>query len=41
MHDDVRVIRVLAEAERRGPAPEARLLYEELKTEIPTQNLGA
>jgi ribosome-associated heat shock protein Hsp15 len=41
MHDDVRVIRILAEAERRGPAPEARLLYEELKSEAPTQNLGA
>lgn len=27
---DVRVIRVLALAARRGPAPEARLLYEEL-----------
>lgn len=26
----VRVVRVLAMAERRGPAPEARLLYEEL-----------
>ena len=28
--DTVRVVRVLALAERRGPAPEARLLYEEL-----------
>ena len=27
---DVRVIRVLALALRRGPAPEARLLYEEI-----------
>ncbi len=26
----VRVVRVVALAERRGPAPEARLLYEEL-----------
>ena len=26
----VRVVRVLALAERRGPAPEARLLYEEV-----------
>jgi ribosome-associated heat shock protein Hsp15 len=41
MHDDVRVIRVLAEAERRGPAPEARQLYEELISEALTQNLGA
>jgi ribosome-associated heat shock protein Hsp15 len=30
IHNDVKVIRVLAEAERRGPAPNARLLYEEL-----------
>ncbi len=28
--DDVRVIKVLAMGERRGPAPEARLLYEDL-----------
>ncbi len=30
LRSDVRVIRVLALAARRGPAPEARLLYEEL-----------
>ena len=30
LRGDVRVIRVLALASRRGPAPEARLLYEEL-----------
>jgi ribosome-associated heat shock protein Hsp15 len=30
IHDEVKVIRVLAEAERRGPAQTARLLYEEL-----------
>jgi ribosome-associated heat shock protein Hsp15 len=28
-----RVVRVLAEALRRGPAPEARLLYEEISPE--------
>ena len=28
--DDVRVIRILALGERRGPAPEARALYEDL-----------
>lgn len=28
--DDVRVIKVLAMGERRGPAPEARLLYDDL-----------
>ena len=41
IHNDVRIIRILAEAERRGPAPEARLLYEEIMTEAPAQNLGA
>ena len=30
LNEDVRVIEVLAEAERRGPAPEARKLYTEL-----------
>ena len=30
LRSDVRVIRVLALAARRGPASEARLLYEEL-----------
>ncbi len=29
-HNDVRVIRIVALAARRGPAAEARLLYEEL-----------
>ena len=27
----VRIVRILAVAERRGPAPEARLLYEEIE----------
>jgi len=30
IHDQVRVLRVVALATRRGPAPEARALYEEL-----------
>ncbi len=30
VHGSVRVVRVLALAERRGPAPEARMLYEEI-----------
>lgn len=30
LHGTVRVVRVLALARRRGPAPEARLLYEEI-----------
>ena len=29
----VRIVRILAVAERRGPAPEARLLYEEIEQE--------
>ncbi len=29
-HGTVRVIRVAALADRRGPAPEARMLYEEI-----------
>ncbi|MDE2444614.1 MAG: RNA-binding S4 domain-containing protein [Alphaproteobacteria bacterium] len=30
IHNQIRVVRVLGEAERRGPATEARLLYEDL-----------
>jgi ribosome-associated heat shock protein Hsp15 len=30
VHGAVRVVRVMALAARRGPAPEARLLYEEI-----------
>jgi ribosome-associated heat shock protein Hsp15 len=30
LHDQVRVLRVIALPQRRGPAPEARLCYEEL-----------
>jgi ribosome-associated heat shock protein Hsp15 len=30
LRDQIKVIKVLAEAEKRGPAPQARLLYEEL-----------
>jgi len=30
VHTSVRVVRVLALATRRGPAPEARLLYQEI-----------
>jgi ribosome-associated heat shock protein Hsp15 len=29
LHSSVRVVRILSLAARRGPAPEARLLYEE------------
>lgn len=33
VRNDVRVVRVAALATRRGPAPEARTLYEEIGTE--------
>lgn len=33
VRNDVRVVRVAALAIRRGPAPEARTLYEEIGTE--------
>ena len=35
-----RVVRVLALAERRGPAPEARLLYDDLADAIKTDDDG-
>jgi ribosome-associated heat shock protein Hsp15 len=45
IHDDVRIIKVLAEAERRGSAPQAKLLYEELPTDktraLENEKLGA
>ena len=31
LHHDVRVVRVMGLAQRRGPAVEARLLYEEVR----------
>ena len=34
---DIRVIRILAVGERRGPAPEARALYEDLDPPQPRQ----
>jgi len=33
LRQDIRVVRVLALATRRGPAPEAQLLYEEIAEE--------
>jgi ribosome-associated heat shock protein Hsp15 len=41
LHNQVKVVRVLAEPERRGSAPEASLLYEELNAETPSQKMGA
>lgn len=38
--DDVRVIKVLAMGERRGPAPEARLLYDDLDPPKPRESEG-
>ena len=37
LHDRVRVFRVLALPERRGPAAEARACYEELGIDAPSQ----
>ncbi|MCD6073935.1 MAG: hslR, partial [Rhodospirillales bacterium] len=33
--EDIRVIRIMALGERRGPAPEAQALYEDLTVKIP------
>ncbi len=45
LHNQVKVVRVLAEPERRGSAPEASLLYEEITTgtgaEAATEKMGA
>jgi ribosome-associated heat shock protein Hsp15 len=35
VHGSVRVVRVVALAARRGPAPEARLLYDEISEDSP------
>lgn len=35
LHDRVRIVKVLRLPERRGPAPEARLCYEELGIDEP------
>ena len=35
LHDRVRVLRVLSLPDRRGPAPQARLCYEELAIDEP------
>jgi len=35
--DDIRIIRVLAVGERRGPAPEARALYDDLDPPKPRE----
>ena len=32
----VRVVKILAVSERRGPAPEAQTLYEDMSPEVPT-----
>jgi ribosome-associated heat shock protein Hsp15 len=45
LHGEIRVVKVLGAAEKRGPAAEARLLYEDLAVQqIPSsqaENLGA
>ena len=39
LHDHVRVVRVLAPGTRRGPAPEAQALYEDLAPPDPANRL--
>jgi ribosome-associated heat shock protein Hsp15 len=41
LHNQVKVVRVLAEPERRGSASQASLLYETLNAEAPPQKMGA
>jgi ribosome-associated heat shock protein Hsp15 len=41
LHNQVKVVKVLAEPEKRGSAPEARLLYLELNTEAAPQKMSA
>ncbi len=41
IHNDVKVVKVLAEAEKRGSAPVARQLYEELQAGPATEKMGA
>jgi ribosome-associated heat shock protein Hsp15 len=33
LYNDVKVVKILAEAEKRGGAPQARLLYQDLSTQ--------
>jgi len=40
LHREVRVVRVLALASRRGPASEARLLYEDVAEQAPPSCAG-
>ncbi len=41
IHNQVKVVRVLGESTRRGSAPEANLLYQELNAQAPPQKMGA
>ncbi len=41
LHNQVKVVRVLAEPARRGPASDANLLYEELNAEAGEEKRGA
>jgi ribosome-associated heat shock protein Hsp15 len=41
LHNDVKVVKVLGEAEKRGSAPLARQLYEELNAGPATEKMGA
>ncbi len=41
IHSDVKIIKILAAAERRGPASEARLLYQDLGALPAAEKMGA
>jgi ribosome-associated heat shock protein Hsp15 len=41
IHNEVKVVKVLGEAEKRRSAPEARLLYQDLNAEPAPEKMGA
>jgi ribosome-associated heat shock protein Hsp15 len=41
IHNEVKVVKVLAEAEKRGPASQARLLYQEINTPACEEKMDA
>lgn len=41
LHNQVRVVKVLGAAQKRGSAPEASLLYQELNAETGSQKMSA
>jgi ribosome-associated heat shock protein Hsp15 len=41
LHNQVKVVQVLGEAEKRGSAPQAMQLYTELNSDAATEKMGA